>query len=299
MQNLKSGKLISLLSCIRYEDSVIFQSPTIIGSVIFFPEVSLANGLRVFILIMGSFMLMAYIFCFNDWADISMDYQNPQKQKATFLDKGIGKQDMLGFSIFLAGASLIILGLISSAHILAAAVIIIFGLAYSLPIRGVKGKGIPIFSSFLHFGTTLLAFLLGSMSFSSIGMSAILIGSYLGILISGGHLVQEVQDYAGDRLANDWTNAVRFGQKPVFILSFIIFGFSFIFLYWLAQAGFIPGLVKYTVLSYPIYAMWAFKVYRSGLDRKSVKELRKRYRVLFAIIVFIMVVGVLANRSGY
>jgi 4-hydroxybenzoate polyprenyltransferase len=298
MQNLKSGKLISLLSCIRYEDSVIFQSPTIIGSVIFFPEVSLANGLRVFILIMGSFMLMAYIFCFNDWADISMDYQNPQKQKATFLDKGIGKQDMLGFSIFLAGASLIILGLISSAHILAAAVIIIFGLAYSLPIRGVKGKGIPIFSSFLHFGTTLLAFLLGSMSFSSIGMSAILIGSYLGILISGGHLVQEVQDYAGDRLANDWTNAVRFGQKPVFILSFIIFGFSFIFLFRLAQVGLIPGIAKYAVLLYPIYTVWAIKAYRAGLDRESIQSLRNRYRILFAVIVFIILIGVLGNKAG-
>jgi 4-hydroxybenzoate polyprenyltransferase len=241
---------------------------------------------------------MAYVFCFNDWADISMDHQNPQKQESTFLDMGVGKQDMLSLSIFLAGASLIILGLISSAHILAAAVIIVFGLAYSLPIRGVKGKGIPIFSSLLHFSTTLLAFLLGSMSFSPIGVPAILIGSYLGILISAGHLVQEVQDYAGDREASDWTNAVRFGQKPVFILSFIIFGFSFMFLYWLAQAGFIPGLVRYTVLLYPIYAMWAFKFIAPAWP-ESVKELRKRYRVLFAIIVFIMMVGVLAIGADF
>jgi 4-hydroxybenzoate polyprenyltransferase len=292
-------KVISVLSSIRYKDIIIFQSPAIIGLIMFFPEVSVAHGWRAFTLIVGSFLLMAYIFCFNDWADIRLDYRNPQKENSTFVDKGVGKNEMLILSTALAAGSLFILGWISSAHILAAAAIILFGLAYSLPIHGIKGKSIPLFSSFLHFGTTLLAFLLGSMSFAPISMPAILIGSYLGLLICAGHLVQEVQDYAGDRETSDWTNAVRFGPKPVFISSFIIFGLSFIFLYWLAQAELIPGIVKYTMFLYPVYAAWAFKVYRAGLDRESIKDLRKRYRILFALIVFVMLAGILVERGGF
>jgi len=292
-------KLKSLLSSIRYRDAFIFQIPSMAAMAIFFPGLSSISGLKALLLVVGSFLLMAYIFVFNDWADFHSDRQVSQNSKDTLPDnKEITQREMLILSVFLALVGGFIVAIVSTAHLSIVLLIIIFGLVYSFPICGLQGKSIPIFSSFLHFAGILLTFLLGSMTFGPIGMRAILVGAYFGIIISAGHLVQEVQGYSGDRLTNIRTNAVRFGQKLVFIFSFIIFGFSFVFLYWLAQIGFIPGLVKYTMLFYPIYAFWAFKVYRSGLDSESVKGLRERYRVLFAIIVFVIVVGALAERDG-
>jgi len=289
-------KLKSFLACLRYRDAFIFQSPTLIGLAIFFPAVSLANGLRVLLVSGGSFLLMAYIFSFNDWADIRLDCQNPQPHRPTFLDKGITKREMLALSALLAGVGVLILGLISRTHVLVALIIILLGLAYSFPVRGIQGKGLPVFSSGLHFVNTLLACLLGSLAFSPIDARALGVGSYLGLLITAGHLVQEVEDYAEDRLANVGTYAVRFGQKPVFIFACTLFGFSFLFLFGLAQAGLLPTEMRYAILVYPIFLVAAIRAYRAGLNPESVWRLRGQYRLLFAIVALSLLVSALVAK---
>lgn len=290
-------KLSSLFSSIRYRDAFIFQAPAITGMLIFFPDLSPTTGRQALLLAVGSFLLMAYIFVFNDWADFHSDRFVLQNSGQTLLDhKAITHQQMLILAVFLALIGALTVALVSTTLIPIIALIIIFGLFYSLPIRGVQGKGIPVFSSFLHFSGILLTFLLGSTTFAPIDTRAIMIGSYFGILITAGHLVQEVQDYGGDYSNHIQTNAVWFGQKPVFIVSFIAFGISFLFLYWLAQAGLAPDSIKYTMLLFPIYSVWAFRIYRSGLKSESVKGLRNRYRILFAVIIFFLLSGVLANK---
>lgn len=293
-----ANKLLSALRHVRYRDAVIFQSPTVIGLVMFLPEISWAILARAFMVSLGSFLMMAYIFAINDWADIGLDYETPEKRKHTFVDRGITPRAMLVLSAFLAAVSVLILAMVSWRHVAEALLIMTFGLAYSIPVRGIKGKGIPVFSSLLHFATTLLAFLMGSMAFSSVDARALWVGSYLGILISSGHLVQEVQDFAGDRLSKVRTNAVQFGQKSVFFFACTLFGFSFLFLFGLAQAGLVPNEMKYTVLLYPMYVAWALQAYRAGLQRDGVRRLRNQYRMLFGVVVLTLLLSDLVNRGA-
>jgi len=174
--------------------------------------------------------------------------------------------------------------------------LILFGLMYSIPLPKIKGKNIPAISTLLHFATALLVFLLGSITYSVINDRALLIGSYLGLIISAGHMVQEVQDYEGDRLSGDWTNAVRFGPRPVFIFSFLLFSLSFVFLFWLTRIGFLPSIIRFTLLLYPVYIFESINAYQAGLSRNIIKNFRKRYRLLFALIMAIIVASVSFER---
>jgi 4-hydroxybenzoate polyprenyltransferase len=126
----------------------------------------------------------------------------------------------------------------------------------------------------------------------------LLVGSYFGVLIVAGHLVQEVQDYADDRLAGMRTNAVQFGQEPVFVLACAVFGLSFLYLIWLSQARLITGLAQFTVLLYPVFAVWAIQASRAGLAKDHVRRLRSGYRMLFALVVVVMLAGALGEKAA-
>ena len=105
-----------------------------------------------------------------------------------------------------------------------------------------------------------------------------------------------MEDYEEDRLSRCQTNAVRFGRKTVFILASLLFGFSFLLLYWLAEEGFFPGVIKYTSILYLLYAALAMQAYRAGLTQDSVRQLRNQYRILFAAVVLAMLIGSLLNK---
>jgi hypothetical protein len=94
------------------------------------------------------------------------------------------------------------------------------------------------------------------------------------------------------------TNAVQFGPKAVFISASLLFGLSFILLYWLAEQGLYPDVIKYTALLYLVYAALAVRTYRAGLPRDGVRQLRTQYRILFAIVVLVLLTGsLLKNRA--
>jgi 4-hydroxybenzoate polyprenyltransferase len=246
----------------------------------------------------GCFLLMAYIFAFNDWTDIALDSENSQKSRHTFSHDGITGQAMLSLAIALAATGILVVALISIRLILFAVLIVCFGVAYSFPGKGLKVKGIPILSSGLHFVGTALTFLMGAATFSPLTLDMLLIASYFGMLITAGHLVQEVQDYGDDRLAGVRTNAVRFGQRRVFVAAGVLFGLSFLYLIGLACAGLVTGLAQYTVVLYPLYVLWAIQVSRAGYDKDHVRGLRDRYRVLFGVVVVVILAGALAAKGA-
>jgi 4-hydroxybenzoate polyprenyltransferase len=298
VRNRVSSKPISLLSHIRFRDSIIFQSPTFVALATFIPNASPTHVAQALILVLGSFLIMAHIFAFNDWADMALDYQNTHKRDGSFVEHGFTSREMLNLASWLAVGGIGAVAVASIALVPIALVMILLGVAYSFPVKGLKAKGIPVLSSILHFAGIVLAFLLGSTAFSAIDSRSVLIGCYFGILITAGHLVQEVQDYADDRRGGIRTNAVQFGQAPMFILSFALFAFSFLFLIALAQAGFIPALAEYSVILFPVYAFWAIKVYRAGLESANVRRLRNQYRILFAVVVLVLLLSAIANKAA-
>jgi 4-hydroxybenzoate polyprenyltransferase len=290
-----SGNLKSILLSIRYRESLIFQSPTLMGLVMFLPDLSFHHVVEALYAGLGSFLVMASIFAVNDWADIDLDSQNTLKRNDTFLKLGIGPRQMLGLVVSLAAGGIILFAVLSRLHLLIALGAIAFGLAYSVPVQEMRGKNIPVFSSLLHFGGTLLSFLLGALTFAPADWHGLLVALHPAILITAGHLVHEVEDYEQDQLALCQTNAVRFGRKPVFILASLLFSVSFLLLYYLVQQGFFPAVIKYTSILYLAYLVPAIQSYRSGLTRDSVQRLQRQYRILFAAIVLIMLVGSLFN----
>jgi 4-hydroxybenzoate polyprenyltransferase len=285
------GSLKSLLSCIRYREAIIFQTPALMGLAMFLPDVSLRHVINVLLASLGSFLVMASIFAMNDWADIDLDSRNTLKHQNTFLELGINSRQMLGLAVWLAVGGIIVFAALSLLHVWTALGAIAFGLAYSVPVRGMRGKSTPIFSSLLHLGGTLLSFLLGALTFTPADSRGLLVAFYPAVLITAGHLVQEVEDFEQDRLAQCQTNAVRFGRKPVFILASLLFGASFLLLYWLVGQGFFPSVIKYTSITYVIYLILAIQVYRKGLTRDGVQHLRHQYRILFALVVLAMLAG--------
>src|SRR5689334_6036846 len=149
------SNLNSILSSIRYLDALIFETPTLIGLVVFLPRLSAGAAVACFLAALGSFFVMASIFAMNDWADINLDLKNSVKRQNTFLERGIHPKQMIALAISLAAGGLIVFTALSRQLVVTAMLALAFGLAYSVPLRGVRGKSIPVFSSLLHFGGTL------------------------------------------------------------------------------------------------------------------------------------------------
>jgi len=291
------SSLSSTAASIRFREAVIFQAPAVLGLAVFIPAISIDPVGRAAITCVGSFLAAASILAFNDWADISLDSRNSLKRPGTFVERGIRPTQMLGLALSLAAAGLLAFSLLSGSHVAIAFVAIVLGLAYSVPLGGRRGKSIPLFSSFLHFGGTLLSFLLGALTFAPPDSRGLLIAVHPAILLTAGHLVQETEDFEEDRLSDCRTNAVRFGRTPVFIVAALLFGFSFWLLHGLTQAGFFPPFVSYTAALYPLYLILALQAYRLGLTRASVRRLRDQYRILFAVVLIAMLLGSLAQRG--
>jgi 4-hydroxybenzoate polyprenyltransferase len=289
-------KLKTYLSCIRYRDAIVLQAPALVGLAFSPGTMTTEKPIGLALHTLGSFLLMAHIFSFNDWSEVSLDRRDPNKAQNVFLANGTTDPEMLAISIILAMLGLFLFALISPRLLVIAVAIISLSVFYSFPILRFQGKRIPIVSSILHAVGTLLTFLLGYALFSEIDIRALLIGLYFGLIITCGHLVQEVQDYSGDRLNGISTHANRFGQRPMFVLAFALFTISFVYLYWLAHTGLIAAFLRYLVLFYPIYAAITWKTFKAGLDYQNVHRYRSRYRILFAFITLAIVIGVLACR---
>jgi 4-hydroxybenzoate polyprenyltransferase len=291
------SNLNSAVATIRWREAVIFQTPAVLGLAVFIPALSLGSAWRSAVACIGSFLSAASILAFNDWADINLDSQNSLKRHGTFVERGFRPTQMLSQALALAAAGLFIFALLSGTQVMVAFAAILLGLAYSVPIGTLRGKSIPIFSSFLHFGGTLLSFLLGALTFAPDDWRGLLIAAHPAILLTAGHLVQEVEDFEEDRLSGCRTNPVRFGRTPVFIVGAVLFGLSFWLLYWLTDSGFFPPFVKYTAALYLLYLALAAQAYRAGLTRASTRRLRDRYRVLFAVVLLAMLLGSLLQRG--
>ena len=282
------GRLSSYLSHIRFRDAIIFQVPSLVGMSYAISVINVESIQRALLLALGGFLLMAHIFCFNDWSDSSLDSLRGSDDVGTAMSNGLGSRETLALALFLGIASLFTITLLSRTLTIIAAAAIFLGIVYSFPNPRFNGKGIPIFSSALHFTGTVLTFLLGYVLFSEIEARALLIGVYFGIIITAGHLVQEVKDYVDDRTAQISTNAVRFGPKSTFIAACLLFAFSFVYLFGLAEAEFVPSVLKYLLIFLPVLGVMAVRTYKAGLDLENVQKFRSQYRRLYAAIVLVM-----------
>jgi 4-hydroxybenzoate polyprenyltransferase len=278
----RSG-LAALVKCIRYRDVLVLQGAPLMG-VAFSMRALTSQAIGELVLfVVASFLLVAHIFSFNDWAGASMDRNDPNRSQKVFSTKGVSPRDVFLLCAVLLALSLLLFAQLSRQTLLLAIAIAALGVFYSHP--GLNGKGTPIISSCPHLVGGVLHFLLGYSLFSPIDPSGVLIGLFFALTFTAGHLNQEVRDYDGDRLNGVHTNAVAFGKTPAFLAGLVVFTLAYTDLFLLAGMGVVPAaLAIMPLVLYPIHVVWSVRTLRAGLSFTNVSRFQGRYRMLYGVI---------------
>lgn len=279
------------LSCLRFQEVLLLQGPPLMGVMFGFREPAIAHVPTLLLFLAATLCLLAHIFCFNDWAGIATDLNDPNKLKEVFLTKGVTRRQVGTLSLVLGLASLAIYCLLPVQTLLLAIGIIVLGLLYSHP--RIHGKGIPIISSCLHLTGGVLHFLLGYSLFGGINLKGVLIGLFFALIFTAGHMNQEVRDYEGDRLNGILTNGVRFGKRRMFIISFLLFILSYGYLWGLARYGLVPPALGNLIVLSPVQGYLFWKTLKAGLTFQSVTRFQAQYRLLYAGIGLFIVATLL------
>ena len=271
-------RTLRCLSCVRYKDPAKVLAPTLIGitCVVQFP-LTLAACCDMLALYVAGYVLMAHCLALNDFADGVADSRDPRKAHKAYLNRDVTPAEMLSLTVALGIASLWLIGTVGHHLLPLAAMIIACSLVYSFPHPRFEGKQIPLLSTLMHGFTGILAFLLGYSLWAAADLRGALIGIYFALIYEAGHLILEVQDYAGDQNSGIRTYAVRYGQRPVFVAAALVSVAAWLLLSWLALAGHLPDPVVYIALLYlPIlYMFW--KLRKASLTFNEVRALSKGF----------------------
>ena len=280
---------LAYLPCIRYHDVLMLQGSPLLGAAFALgPAFALARVTvetiaSVLMLALGSFLLVAHVFSFNDWAGIATDSEDPNKSATVFSTRGVTPRGVLLLSAGLLGAAMLVFLRLPRPTLLLAVAIAALGIFYSHP--WMNAKGIPVVSSCPHLFGGLLHFLLGYSLFRPIDRRGALIALFFALTFTAGHLNQEVRDHDGDRLNGLSTNAVAFGPTPAFLAGLLIFTLAYADLGYLAYSGLVPRVLGLLPLMlYPVHVAWSLTTLRAGLTFGNVSRLQRRYRMLYALI---------------
>jgi 4-hydroxybenzoate polyprenyltransferase len=275
---------LAYLSCIRYSEVLLLQGSPLLGAAFALGDVSAekAAGLAVFAL--ASFLLVAHIWSFNDWAGIAADLNDPNKSGTVFsTKKGVTARGLLFFSLGLLLASLALFATLPLRTLLIAVTIALLSVLYSHP--AFHAKSIPLLSSVPHAAGGILHFLLGYSLFDAIDHRGVMIAIFFALTFTAGHLNQEVRDYEGDRFNRLFTNAVFFGRHNVFLAGLVMFTLAYGDLVFLAYRGLVPPLLGVVALVlYPVQFALSIRTLRIGLNFDSISRLQGSYRILYGLI---------------
>ena len=274
---------MSYLACIRYRDVLVLQGSPLLGVAFAMGALSPATAARILVFGLASFLLVAHIFSFNDWAGIPSDARDPNKSATVALAKGISGPELAGLSIGLLAVSLLLFAVLPRRTLLIAVTIAALSLLYSHP--ATNAKGIPIVSSLPHLLGGVLHFLLGYSVFAAVDRRGILIALFFALTFTAGHLNQEVRDHDGDRPNGMRTNAVAFGKTTTFVAGLLVFTLAYADLLLLAHSGIVPrALGLLPLLLFPVHVFWFVRTLRGGLTFESVSRFQGRYRMIYAIM---------------
>jgi len=277
------NRIWRLLSCIRYREVLVLQGAPVMGLVFSVGKPTPYKIAEGALFGLANLFLVAHIWSLNDWADVHADAADRNRSDHVFTGKGIAPSLMFWFAITLLAASLGLFAVLASRTFWIAVGIALVSFLYSFP--GIQAKGIVLLSSVPHLVGGLLHFLLGYSLFAPVDWHALPAALFFALVFTAGHGVQEVQDHDADHLAGIRTNAVVFGKSPVFCAALVAFIFAYGYLFSLALAGLVPRRLGPPALALCwLHLHWARQTLRSGLSFESVREFRRRYRALFALI---------------
>lgn len=238
--------------------------------------------IRPGLLLLGSLALTAHVFVLNDWAGHRTDFHDPRRATLVFAHWGISSRTMARVAIALLILANVAFAVVGSTATLVGAGIAALSLLYSCAPR--FGKSTPIVASVNHLIGGALHFLLGYTLLRAVDAHGLLISLFFGLVFSGGHLNQEVRDYAADLHNGIHTSAVVFGCRRTFIASLCTFTAAYALLAGLAALGILPRLLMWSTGVWALHVAWSLQALRRGLGFETALWMQQRYRLLFAFI---------------
>lgn len=290
VQSLPPRSIGAYLGCIRYPEVLVLQGSPLLGAAFALREISAAAIAAGALFAAASFLLVAHIWSFNDWAGGAADLNDPHRSHGVYSTRGVSSRGLLGFSSILLALSLSLFAFLPARTLGIAAAIAALGVLYSHP--AVSAKTIPVLSSVPHLLGGLLHFLLGYSLYEAVDWRGVLIAFFFALTFTAGHLNQEVRDRASDRRNGLRTSAVVFGPTRAFAASFALFTLAYADLVLLAYRGVVPPILGVVpLLLYPIQLVSSVNTLRAGLGFESVVRFQRRYRLLYAVIGLSMLVA--------
>ncbi len=211
------------------------------------------------------FLFYAHAFLFNDWAD----------------SRESGSESTLFWSsLFLLGVGVVLIGLISVRSLPWIGLILISSWLYSHP--RLRLKTVPLAASLLHFLAGSIQFLLGVSLVQTVLPSHAYLSVYFGLVLAGGHLLQEVEHHAQDQTRGVITQAVRFGPRVVAWASYLLFAASSLYLVCLNFFNEIPTILALSGLAVTLgQGIFFFLMLK---EKWTAHHYRTVYRILFGLL---------------
>jgi len=282
------GQVLRHFASTRSLEVVALQASPMIGCCLGGFSFRQGSVIQLGLLLLGSLALTAHVFVFNDWAGHSGDLRDPRRAKHVYVRQGISRGQVARFAIALLIISNLAFAMVGTPAILLGAAIAVLSLLYSCS-RGF-GKSTPVAASLNHLIGGALHFLLGYTVFHSLDGGGLVISLFFGLVFAGGHLNQEVRDYEGDQLNGIRTCAVVFGCRRSFLASLCLFTTAYALIIGLAVYGILPRLVLWTTIVWFLQVAWSLRALRHGLGFETALWMQRRYRLLFALTGFAMLV---------
>jgi 4-hydroxybenzoate polyprenyltransferase len=283
--------LFRLLSSVRWDEVLILQGAPLIGAIVSIGNLTIEKVLTLSIFAIGSCLLVAHVVALNDWSGITGDLRDPNRAAHVFTNRGIDRVETGLLSIVLLLLSLLLLASLNWDTLAVAAMIVGLSALYSVP--ALHLKGVPVLGSLLHLVGGTLHFLLGYSLFHAIDPRGTAIGCYFGLVFAAGHLTHEARDYEGDVRNGHRTNAVAFGAAPAFVAGLVLFAIANVLMVVLAFGGAVPRVLALGAAPFLLQLYWSLRAMRAGLTFASVRQLQKRYRILYAGIGLAMVATIM------
>src|SRR5438105_12009949 len=132
---------LSLFRLIRYDEVFVLQGTSLMGAAFSIGDVTSEKLKTLLLFVVASFLLVAHIFTFNDWAEICA-LKDSNKATARTGNEDSNPRKLLLFSLFLLLASVLFFAFLPRPTLVLAVIAAGLGIFYSHPV--LNGKSIPI-----------------------------------------------------------------------------------------------------------------------------------------------------------
>src|ERR1700752_1857730 len=112
---------------------MVLQGAPLLGALFSVGRFTAPRAVDLLILAIGSCLLVAHVFVFNDWSGMTADLQDPNRAPSVFVRKGIGRSELGYLWITLLAFGLVLFALLGAQPLIIGVLLSIASALYSAP----------------------------------------------------------------------------------------------------------------------------------------------------------------------